>query len=242
MKIKKYQKVSKNKYKIILEDDSYLTLYEDVILKHELLLKKEINNQDLILKDNNKYELYEKCLIYLNKKLRCEKEIIDFLNKYTIDFKEIDEVIKKLKENGFLNQSLYLKSYIHDKIYLTNDGPIKIKKDLLNLDFQEEDIDLELNNLSSELIKNKIQKYVNKKLKFNKSSLYLFKNKMLGNLLNLGYLKDDIFEILNNIEIDNNNLKEKEYLKLKNKYAKKYSGYELEMFIKRKLYEKGFRD
>ena len=68
MKIKKYIKQGLNKYKVVLEDNTSIVLYEDIILKYELLLKKEISNLDTILKENNKYELYDKCLNYLNKK------------------------------------------------------------------------------------------------------------------------------------------------------------------------------
>ena len=65
---------------------------------------------------------------------------------------------------------------------------------------------------------------------------------MLLNLSNLGYLKEDILDCLNNIELDEENLKEKEREKLLKKYEKKYSGNELEYIIKQKLYEKGYRD
>ena len=41
MKINKFKKVGKNKYKIIF-DNTDLTLYEDVILKYDLLIKKEV--------------------------------------------------------------------------------------------------------------------------------------------------------------------------------------------------------
>ena len=79
MKIIKYIKVSKSKYKIILEDNETITLYEDVILKYELLLKKEIIDLNSILEFNKKYELYYKVLSYINKKIRCEREIINYL-------------------------------------------------------------------------------------------------------------------------------------------------------------------
>ena len=49
MKIKKYIKTGSNKYKIILENDKSIILYEDVILKYELLLKKEISDLDAAL-------------------------------------------------------------------------------------------------------------------------------------------------------------------------------------------------
>ena len=93
MKIKKYIKQGLNKYKVVLEDNTSIVLYEDIILKYELLLKKEISNLDTILKENNKYELYDKCLNYLNKKLRSESEIKKYLQKYTSNQLEIDNII-----------------------------------------------------------------------------------------------------------------------------------------------------
>ena len=149
MKIKKYIKQGLNKYKVVLEDNTSIVLYEDIILKYELLLKKEITNLDTILKENNKYELYDKCLNYLNKKLRSESEIKKYLQKYTSNQLEIDNIINKLKENNYLDTKLYIKSYINDKFYLTLEGPMKIKKDLMNLGLPENDIIDELTMFSS---------------------------------------------------------------------------------------------
>ena len=212
MKIKKYIKQGLNKYKVVLEDNTSIVLYEDILLKYELLLKKEISNLDNILQ------------------------------KYTSNQWEIDKIISKLKENNYLNNKLYIKSYINDKFYLTLEGPIKIKKDLINLGLPENDILDELTIFNQEIIKERIEKYLTKQERINKKNLYTFKNKMLLNLLNLGYLKEDIMSYLDNISFDDTSLKEKEYTKLKLKYSKKYSGYELEQVIKRKLYEKGYRD
>ena len=44
MKILKFKKVSKNKYKIFLDNDSNITLYEDVIINNNLLIKKEVSS------------------------------------------------------------------------------------------------------------------------------------------------------------------------------------------------------
>ena len=65
---------------------------------------------------------------------------------------------------------------------------------------------------------------------------------MLVNLSNLGYSKEDILSCLNNITVEEANLKEKEIEKLRKKYSRKYEGFELDMIIKRKLYEKGYRN
>ena len=130
MKIKKYIKTGSNKYKIVLENDESIILYEDVILKYELLLKKEISDLDELLKYNSKFELYDKALGFISKKLRSEVEIRKYLSKYTTNESDIDNIINKLYENNFLNNKLYIKSYINDKFYLSLEGPIKIKNDL----------------------------------------------------------------------------------------------------------------
>lgn len=241
LKIKKYIKLKNNKYKIILENNETIILYEDVILNFNLLLKKEIEDLEEIKEYNNKYALYDKTIIFINKKIRTVKEIESFLNKYTNNQEDINNIINKLKNNNYINDNLYIKSYINDKFNLTLDGPIKIKNNLLKLGFNSLEIDEYLNNIfTKEIISNRINKYINKQLKSNNKSLYIFKNKVLIYLINLGYKKEDILINLNNISFDEKDFKEKEIDKLKRKYSKKYSGNELDLIIKKKLYEKGY--
>ena len=96
MKIKKYIKVGSNKYKVILSDDTSLVLYEDVILKFNLLLEKEIKDLNLVLSYNEKFSLYDKVLGYISKRTRCEKEIRNYLSKHTSNQDDIDNIINKL--------------------------------------------------------------------------------------------------------------------------------------------------
>jgi len=240
MKINRYIKTGKNKYKLELENGENIILYEDIILNHKLLLKKNIDNLELIEHENEKYALYDKVLLYINKRLRCKKEIFNYLKKYTNDINEIENIILKLENNNYLNEELYLKSYIHDKISFTNDGPEKIKNELLNLDFDSFLIEDYLTIFDNSLCLERIEKYINKYLKVNKKSLPVFKQKMLLNLINLGYFKDDIMKVLNKVNFEDTNLKEKEIIKLRKKYEKKYNEKELNYLIKKKLFEKGF--
>ena len=209
MKIKKYIKVGSNKYKVILSDDTSLVLYEDVILKFNLLLEKEIKDLERVLSYNEKFSLYDKVLGYISKRNRSELEVRNYLNKYTSNLEDINNIINKLYENNILNKENYIKSYINDKIYLSLDGPNKIKNDLINLGFDNYLIEDELVVFNKELIIERINKYINKELKRNSKSLIVFKNKMLVNLSNLGYFKEDILSCLNNITVEETNLKEK---------------------------------
>ena len=240
MKIAKYKKLKNNIYEVTLENNDKIKLYEDVILKEELLIKKEIDNIDRISEINSKYDIFNIALKYLNHHVSSIKGMRDYLIKKGYDDKDIDEVINKLIDKGYLNDSYYAKCCILDKVNLSNDGPYKIIKHLEYNDISS-NIYAEYLSKYNDLWKDRIDKYINKQLKVNKKSTYFFKNKMLVNLVNLGYDKEMINDSLNKITIDNLiELKEIEKSKIRKKLERKYSGDELERKIKEKLYQKGF--
>ncbi len=243
MKIDKYKKLSNGKYKIFFEKDNNYIIYEDVILKHNLLINKEVdlNTLESILKDNEYYEAYNNCLSYIGRKMRTKKELIKYLeNKDITDNLIIDKVINKLTEDGYLNNKIYIKSYIHDKLYLSNDGPLKIKNDLKRLEFTEEEIEQELKNIEYNIWIEKVEKYINKKKTQNKKySNYIFNKKLTEDLIQKGYSKNMFNNLITNEE-ENEELKKKEYDKIYNKLSKKYEGKQLEYKIKNEMYKKGF--
>ena len=241
MKIIKYTKLKNNKYKLFLDNNDTITLQDDVILKNNLLLTKEINNVDKLLKDNAYFEAYNKSLKYITRKIRVEKEIIDYLKK-DFDRDVINYVIDKLKKNNYLNDELYVKSYVHDQVYLTNNGYYKILRDLKNLEIDEELIISYLNEIENNVWLDKIDKIISKKVKANNkySSNYL-KEKILCDLNNLGYEKNNILEVLSNYNFkDNEDILNKTYDSLFTKLSKKYEGKELKLQLLNKLMSKGF--
>lgn len=243
MKIKNYTRQKNSQYKIRLEDDSYILVHEELILKYELLIKKEITDdlKNILYEENKKYLVYDEALKYLSRKMRSKYEIEKYLNKkdYTEDI--IKDAIKLLEQQGYLNDYDYATFYVHDKIALSNEGPEKIKKELKSYFIKEEYIKKAINVFTKEIEEERIIKLINKAIKTNhtKGKSYL-KQKVLNDLNNLGYHKDII---LNNLylidDIDDSNIRQKEYDKLYSKFSKKYSGYELEYKIKQALYRKG---
>lgn len=242
MKIQKYSKCKSNKYKVLIDDCEY-TFYDDIIIKYNFLMKKEIDPLlfSEAIKENNELDSYYLSIKYITKKMRSEKEIEEYLKKKNLSSKIIEKTIKRLKKNNFLNDDLYLKAYINDQINLTNNGPLKIVKNLISLGLEEEKIREFLNNIDGNIWQNKIDKYINKKVSLNSSnSSKMFKLKIMNDLINLGYDKEIVVNVLNNYEIDDNAILKKEYEKAKKQLSKKYSGYELEKKIKERLYRKGF--
>lgn len=243
MKIKKYTKDKGNKYKVLIDDINY-TLYDDVIVKYSLLLKDEISEKELnaIVEENDKLSSYYDSIKYITKKMRSKLEIKEFLRKKMVNEKVIDETIKKLEENHFLNEELFIKAYVNDQINLTNNGKNKILKGLVKLGIDNDQASTYLDNIDNEVFMSKINKYVDKKISTNKnSSIYMLKNKIMTDLINLGYEKSDIVEVLNSKEINDDEAKKREYEKIKRNLEKKYSGDVLEYKVREKLYRKGFR-
>ena len=243
MKVICYKKKQNNLYEITLSNNEVYSLYDDVILKYELLLKKEITPLELqeILEENKLQEGYFIALKYLNTKLRTEKEIRKKLIEYNT--KVQNYVINRLKNEGYLNDLLYIKSYINDEINFKLIGPNKIIFDLKKIGFNIEDINNYLNNIDNNIWINKINKYIVKKINSNHNlSGIMLKQKILNELINKGFYKEDINNCLENFEFDDNSsIKEKEYNKLKNKLSKKYDKEELEYQIKIRLLKKGFK-
>ena len=105
MKIKSFKKEKNNKYKIIFENGEDIVLYDDVIVKYNLLVNKtfDTNKLEEIIKYNSNLDAYYLALKYISKKMRTKLEIRKYLEKKDIDSKTIDETINKLVNNKAIN-------------------------------------------------------------------------------------------------------------------------------------------
>lgn len=242
MKILCYKNKKGNIYEITLSNKEKITLYDDVILKYNLLITKEIKDNELnnILKDNDKIKAYLLAIKYIRVKLRTEDEIKKKLKDYDKD--TINYVTNRLNQEKYLNNDLYIKAYINDSINLKFEGPNKILYDLKKMKFKEDEINNYLLTIDNDIWINKIRKYIKKKIETNKSLSKIFlEKKIKEDLFNKGFYKEDIDRVLNEFTIEEDkSIYEKEYTKLKNKLSKKYSNEELEYRIKISLYKKGF--
>ena len=245
MKIVKFTKKKNGQYLLLLEDDRKITLHEDLILKRDLLLKKEINEDAIIslIAENNNYLAYDNAIKYIGIKMRSILELEEYLKKKEIDEEVIQETIEKLINQGYLNDKIYSNSYVNDRINLSNDGPLKIAEFLMKNKIDSRVVEEALSNFNKEIEYEKIQKLINKQVKQNTNKgSYLLKQKILSNLIGLGYHRELIIECLEHLEFDEQDIYIKEYQKIYDKLSKKYSGKELDYKIRQKLYQKGFKN
>lgn len=245
LKIIKYKKGTKGKYKIFLDNDNTIVLYEDVILKYNLLLTKEIDEKLLIEIDkyNQECDVYYIALTSINNRFKSTYELRQFLIKKEYPEDLIDKAIDKLLKQGYLNDRMYARSYINNQLITTNKGPYKIRKELSEKKIDSDIIEDEIELYTDEEQTNKIKKLIEKGIKTNHNrGGVVLKQKIYNDLKLNGYDINLINSIINDYSFENNqDIAKKEYDKLYRKYSRKYSGSELDKVIKEKLYQRGLK-
>ena len=204
MKIIKYEKKGNNKYKIHLENNDSINIYEDVIIKNNLLYKKELDRKLLekIDAENSNYDAYNKCVKYISVRIRSEHEIEEYLKKKELSSTLIEETIDKLKNNKLLNDDIFARAFVNDKIKFTTMGPYRIEQELKKHHIDSNIIYKYLNEIDDLTIDEKIDKQINKLIKLSRKKQNL-RNKIYMNLLSLGYSNEMILRNLNKYDFSN---------------------------------------
>lgn len=245
MKILKYKKMANNRYRVTLDEGKILVLYEEAILKFDLLLLKEIDENTMILIDqyNQECDVYYVALNRLKNRLQSVYDLKVFLTKKEYPDDLINKAIEKLLKQGYLNDRIFARSYIHDQMITTNKGPYRLEKELLEKRVDLDIIKEEMNSFVEEEQLSKIDKIVRRNIKNNHTrGGVVLKQKIFQDLKSLGYDISLITQILNSYSFENNQeIAKKEYEKLYRRYSRKYQGVELKKKIREKLYQKGLK-
>lgn len=243
MKILKYKKKRNGQYELQLDSGKDLSLYEEVILKFELLLKKNIDDEDLeqILFVNQEYDVYYVALKSLKSRFKSVKELRSSLLKKEYPLEYVEKAIQKLLSQGYLDDRSFAKAYINTQMITTSKGPKKLEKELLDKGVSSDIILEELQVFSKEEQVVRIEKVANRLIKSNRSrGGVVLRKKIVHDLQNLGYGISVIDEVLSRLDFgDTQDIAKREAEKLYRRLSRKYSGRELEFKIKEKLYQKG---
>lgn len=203
MKIEKYKKIKEDLYRVLLDNGEIIDIYEDVILANNLLYKSEID-QNLLDKINieNNYQLaYNISVKYIMVRLRSINEIKVYLTKKGYSKDVIDKVIEKLIKNKLLDDEIFTKAYINDKLNFTNVGKYKLINELTTKMKVDNSVVYNVLESYEEVWNDRIDKLINKYLKSNKKYRgNTLKNKLYIYLVNLGYDKDKVISVLNNYD------------------------------------------
>ena len=223
--------------KLKISKEAFLSSY---LYEGKSLSQKEITR---LLEITAMSALLEYALSIVSKKHLSEKMMLEKLLKKENNFCAAKNVINKLKENDLLDD----KAYMEDLIAWDNErnfGKNKIIKHL-----KEKGIPESLINKASfpeaverRKAKNLVPKYEKK------YSKYAFENKkkhiyqaLLGQGFSNGVAKEAIEATKKGTNKVEKDILKKDYLKIKERYAKKYQGYELKQKIYGALTLKGYK-
>lgn len=200
MKIEKYIKTGKSKYQLYLDNGEVLDTYDDVILKEDLLLKKEFDSYTYqrIITQTKLQEYYNACLKYISIRIRSTKEIIDYLKRKKVAEEDIDYIVQKLTKEKLLDDNYFCQCFIKDKLRFTTMGDYKIIYELKKHNITQNIIENNRYLIDEEVLTEKIDKIIRKKIETNKKlDKSTLRNKLYNNLLNSGYSSSLVTKRLN---------------------------------------------
>lgn len=245
LKILKYKKCSNGQYKVELDNGVVLHLYEEAILKYQLLLLKEIDDDLMIQIDqyNQECDVYYVALKKLKSRFLSVDDLKKFLIRKEYPMNYVEKSIDKLLKQGYLNDRVYARSYIHDQMITTSKGPYRLEKELLDKKIDSSIIQEEILSFSEEEQVERIHKIIERGIKSNHTrGGLILKQKIFQDLKGLGYDVSMISRELSHYSFSVDSLiAEREYQKLYRKYSRKYQGEKLDLKIREKLFQKGLR-
>lgn len=179
-----------NRFNLFVEGEFYSGLNLDQVVKYNLKNGLDLNKEkiDEIVLESESFYAFNKVLKYISKSMKTEHDLMLYLKKKSFSDDVINATIEKLKNYNYINDELYVKSYI--ETYKNKFGQNKLKQNLKNKNIDEELIEKYLNFDENEIILN-IKKEILKQTK-NKELDIKLKQKIYRNLTYKGYTFDQI--------------------------------------------------
>lgn len=203
MKITKIeiQKKDKHRYNIFIDGVFAFGLYEDSVLKYGLRTGDELNEEKI--KEMREFDEFgygkKTAYSFLAYKPRSKKDLVKKLKQKKLSDKIIEDIIELLEKQKYLDDKIYAKNYLEDKL---NSKPIG--KRLAKLKLFEKGIDKELiettinENYSEDKefeLAQKLMKKYEKKIKFKDKADK--KNKCYRYLISKGFDYETAGRVLN---------------------------------------------
>lgn len=154
-------------------------------------MHRKITNMD-------REEALKKLLHYCNYQDRCEKEVITKLNSLELDDSDKRFVLEFLREEGFVNDERYCRSYVKSKLNLKKWGINKIKVSLIAKGVDKEMIDNVLSDIDYDLYKEELVNLIRNK-KIEGSDPYKRRAKLIRYAISKGYSYPEIIEAMNQL-------------------------------------------
>ncbi len=221
---------------ISIDDHFYQKIRKGMLLDRSTIEKFQ--------KKETQLHAYRGCIKKLRVKDYTSKEIIHYLyENYDLDDTQIQELIRELEHNGYLNDQAYMMNKI-EKMQHKLLGKGKITRDLINKGFDSEEIEMALESYNddesskAQLLADKLKASVRDKSRFMKQQTIMRK------LVSSGFdsvTAKQVSETIRFNEEDEKFALDKAIKKGVRNYSKKYKGYDLKNRVLTYCLGKGFQ-
>ncbi len=242
------QKRNQERYNIYLNEEYAFSVDEAILIQYGLTKGKTMDDLtvDEIAFDDEIQRAFNRALSFLSYQMRSEYEVHQKLKDQEFGEAVIQEALQKLKKLGFLNDESYSKALVATKKKTAKKGPRAIQRDLekkgidkklqkqvLTEFSEDEQVEIAL-QLAEKTVRNEHRKTPSQ-----------IKQKIQEMLIRKGYSFEIVEQVLDKIELSKDEDEWTELIGLQgekvwNKYASKYSDYDLKMRVKQALFQKGF--
>lgn len=221
---------------------------EDILIEYQLRKGMELDSNlvKTLEKKNEVQQAFSLAVHFLSYRMRSIQEMIQYLRKKEVEQEQIDQVINRLKNEGYLNDAEFAASFVATRKNTSSKGPILIKRELMEKGVEASIIEDSLHLFTREEQLEKVMKLIEKKISVEKRKSYQQALQMVKQtLLQKGFTQDIIQEGLQNVELEKDSDEEWDALvyqgeKAVAKYQRKYEGFEFKQKVKMSLYQKGF--
>ncbi len=116
-------------------------------------------------KENIENQAYAKMAQFCSRSEQCTTDIRKKIAAFGLNNESVDDIIKKLTDENFLNDERYVNAYISDKFKINKWGKIKLRYNLKIKGLPEDAIQSGLDNISDEDYKKVVIKTMKDKAK-----------------------------------------------------------------------------
>lgn len=249
--VKKISKIEAQKrqgrYNVYIDDQYAFPISEAVMIKFRVFKGMELTNDQIaeLTAADEVSKAYSRALDYIAPQLRSEKEVSDKLLSIDISPEVIEQVLKQLRANNYVDDRNYAISYVHTQSLLAAKGPRSMLTHLRQKGIGEADIEAGLLEYPEEQQIENALKLGNKLAKrYDRQPLVMIKQKVRQGLMTNGFGGDVINRVMAELTIEPDEEKETELLK--KQAAKSWRHYRAEsprsrvMKTKQALFRKGF--
>lgn len=109
------QKNHKDRVNIFVDDEFYASMYLDTAVKYGIKQDKEIDEESFkkYVVESEQNIAFSKAFKYMNTALKTKYQMREYLKKKGYDEVIIDNVIKKLEEYNYINDTTFAESYVN---------------------------------------------------------------------------------------------------------------------------------